>query len=280
MACSLLALACGGRQAGPPVATPTVTLPAQATAGQSAPVGFRFAVAADAPPFTEDYVVFVHVFDEDGHRLWTSDHEPPTPTTQWKAGTVVEYTRNMLVPRHVLGTVSLTIGLYSPRSQQRLALTGDDTGGQAYRVGSIAVGAASSEKAAVFAQGFHQLEAPEDSQGLEWQWSGASGQIWLPNPKQDTQFVIELDQPEKTFTTPQQVTLSANGATLGSFAVKAGERAVYRVPLPATSAGTANMVRVTMTIDNTFVPARLIPGAGDSRELGVRVFTAYLEPAR
>ena len=33
------------------------------------------------------------------HSMWTDDHEPPTPTRQWKPGATVEYTRTMFIPK-------------------------------------------------------------------------------------------------------------------------------------------------------------------------------------
>jgi hypothetical protein len=43
----------------------------------------RFVVAPDAPPFAEDYLVFVHVIDDHGRMIGAVDDSPPTPT---KAG--------------------------------------------------------------------------------------------------------------------------------------------------------------------------------------------------
>jgi hypothetical protein len=30
--------------------------------------------------------------------MWTDDHTPPVPTTQWKPGQTVEYTRTVFIP--------------------------------------------------------------------------------------------------------------------------------------------------------------------------------------
>src|SRR5262245_50255782 len=83
-----------------PVATPSITLN-RTTAAVGSPIEmtYKFAVAPDAPPFAEDYTVFVHVLDKDRDQMWGDDHQPPTPTTQWKPGSTVQYTRTMFVPK-------------------------------------------------------------------------------------------------------------------------------------------------------------------------------------
>ena len=42
--------------------------------------------------------MFVHFLDADNERLWTDDHDSPIPTTQWKPGQIIEYTKTMFVP--------------------------------------------------------------------------------------------------------------------------------------------------------------------------------------
>src|SRR5262245_30323686 len=75
-----------------PLATPSVKLSRpNAAVGSPIEMTYTFAVAPDAPPFTEDYTVFVHVLDKDRDQMWGDDHQPPTPTTQWKPGSTVEY---------------------------------------------------------------------------------------------------------------------------------------------------------------------------------------------
>ena len=74
-------------------------------------VSYRFVVAEDTR-LTDDYLVFVHVYDEKGESLWNDDHEPAVPTREWKPGAVIEYSRPLLVPRRTLtGTVSIELGL-------------------------------------------------------------------------------------------------------------------------------------------------------------------------
>ena len=93
-------------------------------------ITYRFEVAADAR-FSEDYRVFAHVVDTDGEQMWTDDHDPPTPTSQWKPGQVIEYTRTVFVPIFpYVGEATNQLGLHSPKNKNepRLPLNGESSG--------------------------------------------------------------------------------------------------------------------------------------------------------
>ena len=81
---------CSCRHKPPPeagVATPSVTLNREkAPLGSPIEVTYRFDVAANAPRFTENFKVFVGFVDTDQELMWTDDHDPAVPTSQWAPG--------------------------------------------------------------------------------------------------------------------------------------------------------------------------------------------------
>jgi len=91
MLLAVLSTACGSkRDTEPAVATPSVTLNKDRVPIDSVvTLTYKFVIAPDAK-FDKDYWVFVHVLDADGEQMWTDDHQPPTPTTQWKPGQTIE----------------------------------------------------------------------------------------------------------------------------------------------------------------------------------------------
>src|SRR3954471_24073467 len=97
---ALLAACCGACSSkadnAKPVATASVTV-GQPGAAIESPVAitYKFVVAADAPKLTKDYSVFVHFSDPTGEQLWADDHMPEPPTTQWKPGDTVQYSRTL-----------------------------------------------------------------------------------------------------------------------------------------------------------------------------------------
>jgi hypothetical protein len=288
LTCVLAALTIGGAagacsrkaEEAKPVATPTVTLSrSNAAIGSPVDITYKFVVAPDAPPFTEDYLVFVHFMDADGEQMWTDDHEPPTPTRQWKPGATLEYTRTIFVPKFpYVGETTIALGLYSPKSGERLPLAGDDRGMRSYRVARFNMSLQSDNLFVIFKDGWHETEVAEDG-GLEWQWSKREGTIAFRNPRRDAVLLLQVDQAVKALAEPQRVEVRLGSTVVDSFALPVGDRMLRRIQLPATLLGSNDSVEITIAVDKTFVPSE-VPAlrSSDSRELGIRVFRAYVEP--
>ena len=91
--------ACRRKEApAPPLATPSLTLNHdKAPLGSPVDLHYKFVVANDAH-FPEDYRVMVHVVDADEELIFAFDHNPPVPTSQWKPGQTIEYTKTEFIP--------------------------------------------------------------------------------------------------------------------------------------------------------------------------------------
>jgi hypothetical protein len=267
-------------EAGTPVATPTVTLSrSDAAVGSPIDMTYRFVVAPDAPPLREDYLVFVHFLDENRERMWTDDHEPATPTRQWQPGATIEYTRTVFIPKFpYVGTTTVDIGLYSRQSGERLPLAGQDTGMRAYQVASFNMRLQADNLFVIFKDGWHETEVADDG-GLEWQWSKKEGTIAFRNPKRDAELFLQVDQAVNALPEPQRVEVRLGPHVVDSFALPPGDRQLRRIALPASQLGNVETVEIAISVDRTFVPAD-IPAlrSSDARELGIRVFRAYVEP--
>jgi hypothetical protein len=241
---------------------------------------YRFTVARDAPSFAEDYTVFVHFLDADGELMWTDDHQPTPPTRQWKPGSTIEYTRTMFVPKFpYVGEAHVEIGLYSTASGGRLPLEGQTDGQRAYRVATFTMRLQSDNVFVVFRDGWHEAERGEEGSGIEWQWSRQQATLAFRNPQRDVTFYLEADQPVAAVTGPQRVEIRIGDAVLDTFSLAAGQHELRRVAIAATQLGAAETVEVTLSVDRTFVPVA-IPAlkSNDARELGVRVFRAFVQP--
>jgi len=263
-----------------PVATPSLKLSRMDVAvGSPLDVTYRFAVAPDAPAFSEDYTVFVHVLDKDRSSMWGDDHLPPTPTTQWKPGSTVEYTRTMFVPKlPYVGPAQIEVGLYSIKSGQRVPLSGENTGDRSIRVATFNMQLPANALFIVFRDGWHDAEVSGEA-GVEWQWSKKQGTLSFRNPKQDANFMIELDEPVQAFAEPQKVEIRVGDAVVDSFTLPTGRRELRRISLTAAQLGPGETVDMVVAVDKTFVPASVPQLKSlDPRELGVRVFHAFVEP--
>ena len=280
---ALLAVACGRTEdTAQPVATPSVTMSRpEAAVGSPIDLRYRFVVANNAPAFAEDYWVFVHFVDTDGELMWTDDHQPPTPTRQWKPGATIEYPRTMFIPKFpYTGETRVEVGLFSPESGARVPLQGQNEGMRSYRVGTFNLRLQSDNVFVVFNNGWHETEVADEVSGLEWQWTKREATLSFRNPRRDSVVFLQLDQPVKAFPEPQRVEVRIGPSVIDSFALPPGTRELRRVNVTADQFGSGETVDVTIAVDKTFLPSS-IPElrSTDPRELGVRVFRAFVQPS-
>jgi hypothetical protein len=264
----------------PPVGSIAVSLSRSRVAlGSPVDVTYKITVAPDAPPFG-DRKVFVHFLDADDELMWTDDHDPVPPTTEWKPGQTIEYTRTMFVPNYpYVGAAKVIAGMYAIAKNERLKLSGQDRGDRSYPVADLELLPQTENVFVIFKDGWHGTEVANNDRGVEWQWTKKEATIAFRNPRKDSLLYIKVDNPG--LKTPIQE-LGIWNATdlLGTVQVMRTDAPVQRFPLPAARLGSADMVELRLVPDHTFVPA-LETGAsnGDTRELGVRVFNVFVQPS-
>jgi hypothetical protein len=256
----------------------------RAPAGSPLDLTYKFVVAEGAA-FSEDYRVFVHVVDADEERMWSDDHDPPVPTTRWKPGQTIQYTRTIFVPVFpYIGNATINMGLHSTRTanpgeQTRLPLAGEDAGQRAYRVARLELLPQTENLFTIFKDGWHPAELAGDSGGAEWQWTKKEATLAFRNPRKDLVFYLEVDSPIARFVGDQQVQVSSAGQPVEQFVVRPDEPQLRRTKIAAAQLGDGEMAELRIAVDKTLVPA-LAPEAKskDPRELGVRVFHAFVDP--
>jgi len=278
-----LAAACGkGKDAGPPMATPTVTLnKSRASLGSPLELTYKF-VVAPGTKFDQDLRVFVHFVNAEDEQMWTDDHDPPRPTTTWKPGETIEYTRTVFVPSYPYnGRASLVLGLYNPKDNKRVTLTAKDRGLHAYEVAGFELVPQGENVFLIFKDDTWQpIEESRENGAVSWRWSKKAGVIAFRNPKRDATFYIHLDgRPDLQPVKPQPVTIAIGSQVLDRFTLADKEPVLRKVAIPAAAFGTADTVEITVDAGSTFIPKNTpAANSADSRELGVRVFHAFIEP--
>lgn len=276
------AAACGGKsESEPAFARPEFRINKPRVAlGSPVQMTYRFTREAGSPPATPDRRVFVHFVDANGELMWTDDHDPAVPTSQWREGQPVEYTRTAFIPIYpYLGEARVLVGLHDPADNRRLVLNGEDAGQRAYQVGTVELLAQSENVFLVFKEGWHPAEVAEANPAVEWQWTRKEALLSFRNPRRDATFYLDADARPDHFTEPQQVTVSIGDQVIDQFQLTTRDRVLRTVPISAAQFGAADMVDMKIAVSHTFVPATT-PGYGgkDTRELGLRVFHAFVEP--
>jgi hypothetical protein len=99
------------------------------------------------------------------------------------------------------------------------------------------------------------------------------------NPKKDCLFYLDVDHPGNVFLEAQRVQVTMGGQQIDQFTLAAGQQELRKIPITAAQFGSGEMAEIQIAVDKTYVPA-LVNAAykKDSRELGVRVFHAYVQP--
>jgi hypothetical protein len=82
------------------------------------------------------------------------------------------------------------------------------------------------------------------------------------------------------FQESQEVQLSVGGQPIDHFTLTPRQEVLKKIPLSAAQLGSGDTVELQIDVDKTFVPALLVPGSKDPRELGVRVFHAFVQSAQ
>jgi hypothetical protein len=279
LACAILlcaAAACSREEpAEPAVATPSLALSKNRTAIASPlQLTYKFEVLPNAK-IDGDYAVFVHVREPGGELLWQDDHAPSVPTSQWAPGQTVEYSRTLFVPNYpYLGDAELRLGLYNPSTGKRLTLTGREVARREYAVANLHILPQSENIFLIYKEGtWHPAEVDANNPAVEWQWTKNASSFSFRNPKRDSTLYLEWDARVDMFNPPQQVTVTLNGQPLATFAADAKDKVLGTFPITAAQLSTNDMAEISFEVDRTFKP-----GGGDTRELGIRVYHAFIEP--
>lgn len=275
-----LLVAFGCTESQPPVATVTVGVD-RAAVPLGAPLNLRFRFDVTPVPgnaLTKDYRVFVHFLDDRGEVLWTEDHDPPVPTSQWQPGQSVEYERRVRIPMYpYIGESSIAVGLYSTADGARVPLAGVDLGQTSYHVASIRLDPQHESSFVSYGEGWHPSEFTGD--GLsQWRWTTGRSVVSFRNPNRDSRLVLEFDGRPDLFDSPLRLSLAVGDRVLREMELDTNQIVYLVDEISAADLGTESFVELELRVDPTFVPAELDSAAGDTRELGIRVYYIYFEP--
>lgn len=246
--------------------------------GTSVEATIQFDLPPSFEPLAEDYRVFLQMLDQNGSLLWSAEHAPPVPTTAWQPGQSIRYTQRVRIPAYpYIGPAIVAVGLQSPLSGDRLALAGNDLGALAYQVATLTLEPQHESSFVMYDEGWHPVEFDVFDQ-TSWRWTKERAVLSFRNPFRAVRLSLELQGRPHVFDTPQQLEIVVGGRALDEVTLDAESPVRLEYGMTAADLGEADAVRVELLVDRTFEPAALDADARDTRELGVRLFDAYVEP--
>ena len=183
------------------------------------------------------------------------------PTSAWKPGQTVEYTRTVFVPNYpYIGEATIRLGLYDRTTSNRLTLNAPQSSRKEYVVAKFQLQPQSENIFLIYKDGWHPAEVATDNAASEWQWTKKTATISFKNPKKDAMFYLEFDARTDLFTPPQQVTIRIGLRRSRPLRRTVGS-GTYTFPITAAQLGTGDMTELVIDVDRTFTP-----GNGDIRE--------------
>ena len=216
-----------------------------------------------------DHVVFVHWVGPGGELLWTDDHEPPVPLQQWRAGHADRVRPHDVRAPHLGGRTGAGAGRHLLTGRRRrLPLTGEAAGTRAYPVATLEIRPDPSSVFVAFGDGWHNPEIGQ-TLGREWRWSRATGHLAFRNPQRPAELWLELDQPVKTLSAPQQVELRIGGTVVDTFTLPPGTLQIHRTPLSVETMGGGETVELEIVPSEIF-RAGEHPGSQERRSTHAR----------
>lgn len=276
----LAPVACSRTDDAAPVATVSVTNDrARRPIGSPLEITYRFQVGEDA--IDGDYTVFVHLVNADGQQIWNDDHAPSVPTSQWKPGETIEYTRTRFLPALLHpGDATLEVGLY--RDGERLPLAAGrqprSPGSRAYPVADLQLAPEAENVFVIFQSGWYPDDFVPGEPTSSSRWTQQSATLTFRHPRTDATLLVEYAGRPNAFDTPQQLTIVGTGnEPIATFPVDSDALVLRRIPVTSAQMGTGDMAELRLDVDRTFVPAELGTGERDTRALGIRVYNVFVE---
>lgn len=242
-------------------------------------ISYQWMIGPRVTPLQKDYTVFVHFLDQEGKLLFTDDHTPPLPTSQWESGGRVEYERTLFLPlTPIMGEIEIRVGLYDIESGAKLTLAGKDKkGSKAYLVGRIKILPEDLNSLPVYKEGWYDPEVVSDDVTKEWIWSQKEAEVAFVNPRRDAILYFHAQSPAADLGSPQQITLYLNNEPLDSWQCTSSGVFLRKIAIKKERLGQDNWIDIRIEVDKIFIPFEHGKGE-DKRELGVRIYNLLLKP--
>jgi hypothetical protein len=248
----------------------------RAPLGSAVEVTYTWTLDPNAKKLTKDYRALVHFLDSHGVMLFEDDHVPQPPPTSWEPGKTYSYTRTKFIPIYpYVGKVEVRMGLYKDR--ERVALKGEDTGMQEYKVAGMELLPQTENIFLVYKEGWHSPENHPENPSLERTWTKKDAVVSFKNPKRDVVVYLEADTCVKCFPAQPVLTLAVGGKKGLTVPIENAEVFLKKIRFKAADLGTDEWVDLRFSMNQSFVPKLLTPPMNqDDRELGLLVYHLYV----
>lgn len=226
---------------------------------------------------SQDYNVFVHFWHKN-NLLFQDDHFPQIPTSQWEPDKEYTYSRRIYIPHFIdefdpefkgEETLRLSVGFYSPY---------DRTGKSKREVLEKKLEVfppPPDTPEVIYEEGWYDLEIDPRAFLKQWRWTAKEARCIIDNPYRDALLVIRggvnLEALEN-----QKVIFKINNLILDEF-IPEESNFEKSYNIKKEMLGQDDEFYLTVTTDQTFIPAQVLPESKDKRELGIQISFIYFK---
>ncbi len=223
----------------------------------------------------KDYTVFVHFWHQE-NMLFQDDHVPDIPTSEWEPGKEYTYSRRIFIPGFIdefdpefkgEERLKMSVGLHSPYDR-----SGKSKANVMEKTLKILPPPLDTPEI-LYDEGWYNEEKNPDSFLKHWRWTMKEAKCLIDNPHRDALLVIKGGV-NLAALEDQMVIFKINDLVLDKF-IPEESHFEKSYNIKKEMLGDRDEFILTVTSDKTFIPAEIIPGATDKRELGVQVSFLY-----
>ncbi|MCK5057569.1 MAG: hypothetical protein KAT34_12985 [Candidatus Aminicenantes bacterium] len=230
------------------------------------------------PGFEKEHMVFVHLWrTKHEEMLMGDDHFPIKKVTDWKKGDVIKYSRVIFIPKFLdefdidfegYEEIKLSVGLYIPKVKNSKKILFKKT---------LNIQAASlNAPEVVYDEGWWQVETDlkiKKSEDRTWRWTTKEAVCIIENPKKESLLIL-TGRVDKIQHKDQKVIFKLNDNVLEEF-IPEKDAFEKRYVITPDMMGQEDEFTLTIETDKIFIPANVVQGSKDTRELGIRIYRLY-----
>ena len=238
-------------------------------------VEYKWKMTSDFQPLGRDYNIFVH-FWHNTNNILQDDFIPDIPTSKWEKGKEYAFKRRIYIPAFIdefdpqfkgEETLRLSVGFFNP--YDRSGNSEREILSKKLKVVPPPIGTPE----VIYESGWYDEETNADSPLKKWRWTAKEAKCVIDNPRRDALLVIKggvnLDAVKD-----QKVVFKINDTVLDEFTEPSGlfEKSYT---IKKGQAGDKDEFTLTIAVDRTWTPAKIVPGSKDERELGAQISFIY-----
>lgn len=238
-------------------------------------VTYTWKTGDDFQKFDRDYNVFVHFWHNE-NMILQDDYVPAPPTTTWEKGKTYTITRRIFIPKFIdefdpqfkgEELLRLSVGIVNPFDRSGDASR--EVLSKKLKVGPPPIGTPE----VIYESGWYDLENDQNNALKHWRWTAKEAKCVIDNPRRDALLVIRGGA-NITDVKDQKIIFKINGLALDEFTPAEGlfEKS-YKVQKEML--GDKDEFILSISVDKSFVPAKVLSTSKDERELGLQVSFIY-----